>query len=99
MGSLAWGLVGRVQGGVHGLEVGVWGEGFRVWGLGFGVWGCRVDFDAVALIGIEGPERLDREIFIGNLLVRVHFIIETSRPALRHGSLDSLFQVALYLPS
>ena len=36
LGSLAWGLVGRVQGGVHGLEFGVWGEGFRVWGLGFG---------------------------------------------------------------
>ena len=41
----------------------------------------------------------EREIFIGNLLVRVHLIIEMSRPALRHGSLNSLFQVALYLPS
>jgi len=38
-----------------------------------------------------------REIFIDNLLVRVHLIIEISRPALRHGSLNSLFQVALYL--
>ena len=37
----------------------------------------------------------DREIFIDNLLVRVHLIIEMSRPALRHGSLNSLFQVAL----
>ena len=37
--------------------------------------------------------------FIDNLLVRVHLIIEMSRPALRHGSLNSLFQVALYLPS
>ena len=41
----------------------------------------------------------EREIFIDNLLVRVHLIIEMSRPALRHGSLNSLFQVALYLPS
>ena len=39
----------------------------------------------------------EREIFIDNLLVRVHLIIEMSRPALRHGGLDSLFQVALYL--
>ena len=41
----------------------------------------------------------EREIFIDNLLVRVHSIIEMSRPALRHRSLNSLFQVALYLPS
>ena len=41
----------------------------------------------------------EREIFIDNLLVRVHFIIEMSRPALRHGSLNSLFEVALYLPA
>ena len=40
----------------------------------------------------------EREIFIDNLLVRVHLIIEMRRPALRHGSLNSLFQVALYLP-
>ena len=31
----------------------------------------------------------EREIFIDNLLVRVHLIIEMSRPALRHGSLIS----------
>ena len=42
---------------------------------------------------------LEREAFIDSLLVRVHLIIEMSRPALRHGSLNSLFQVALYLPS
>jgi hypothetical protein len=41
----------------------------------------------------------EREILIDNLLARVHFIIEMSRPALRHGSLNSLFQVALYPPS
>ena len=41
----------------------------------------------------------EREIFIDNLLVRVHLIIEMSRSALRHGSSNSLFQVALYLPS
>ena len=40
-----------------------------------------------------------REIFIDNLLVRVHFIIEMCRPALRHGSLNPLFQVALFLLS
>ena len=42
---------------------------------------------------------LEGEIFIDNLLVRVHLLIEMSRPVLRHGSLNSLFQVALYLPS
>jgi len=41
----------------------------------------------------------EREIFNDNLLVRVHLIIEMSKPALRHGSLNSLFQVALYPPS
>ena len=41
----------------------------------------------------------EREIYTDNLVIRVHFIIEMSRPALRHGSLNSLFQVALYLPS
>jgi hypothetical protein len=40
----------------------------------------------------------EREILIDNQEARVHLIIEMSRPALRHGSLDSLFQVALYLP-
>ena len=45
------------------------------------------------------PRTLEREIFIDNLLVRVHLIIERSRPALRHGSLNFLFHVALYLPS
>jgi hypothetical protein len=39
------------------------------------------------------------KIFIDNLLVRVHLVIEMSRPDLHHGSLNSLFQVALYLPS
>ena len=41
----------------------------------------------------------ERESFIDNLLVRFHLIIEMSRPALRQGSLNSLFQVAVYLPS
>ena len=40
----------------------------------------------------------EREIFIDNLLVRVHLIIKMGRPALRHGSMNSLFQVVLYLP-
>ena len=51
------------------------------------------------------PRATEREIFIDNLLVRVHF--DFSRPALRHGSLNSLFQArhthggttALQLPS
>ena len=42
---------------------------------------------------------VEREIFIDNLLVLVHLVIEMSRPALRHVSLNSLFQVALYLLS
>ena len=41
----------------------------------------------------------EREIFIDNLLVRVHLLIEMRRPALRQGSLNALFQVVLYLPS
>ena len=45
------------------------------------------------------PGDREKEIFIDNLLVRVHLIIEMSRPALRHGSLNFLYQVALYLPS
>ena len=45
---------------------------------------------------LAGPQR---EIVLDNLPVRVHLIIEMSRPALRHGRLNSLFQVALYLPS
>ena len=47
------------------------------------------------LVGFQG----EREIFIDNLLVRVHLIIDMSGPALRHGRLNPLFQVALYLPS
>jgi hypothetical protein len=46
-----------------------------------------------------GMPSKERNIFIDNLLVRVHLIIEMSRPALRHGSLNSLFQVGLYLPT
>ena len=43
----------------------------------------------------------EREFFVYNLLVRIHIIvlINLSRTASRHGSLNSLFQVALYLPS
>jgi len=37
----------------------------------------------------------ERGFFIDNLLVLIHF----GGPASRHGSLSSLFQVALYLPS
>ena len=49
--------------------------------------------------GLHTSQGREGEIFIDNLLVRVHLIIEMSRLALRHGSLNSLFQVALYLPS
>ena len=45
-------------------------------------------------VKIDPLQVLEREIFIDNLLVRVHLIIEMSRPALRHGRLNSLFQVA-----
>ena len=47
----------------------------------------------------------EKEFFIDNLLVRIHSIIEMilvndfSKPALHHESLNSPFQVALYLPS
>ena len=42
----------------------------------------------------------EREFFLDNLLVRIPYIIVmTSGPASRHGSLNSLFQVALHLPS
>ena len=48
-----------------------------------------------------------RELFTDNLPVQIHFIIEmmikSSRlfvgPASRHGSVNSPFQVALYLPA
>ena len=55
--------------------------------------------DSWQTVGRSGRCPEEREILIDNLLVRVHLIIEMSRPALRHGSLNSLFQVALYLPS
>ena len=57
------------------------------------------DINLCARYLVPYERRREREIFIDNLLVRVHLIIEMSRPALRHGSLNSLFQVALYLPS
>ena len=43
---------------------------------------------------------IEEEFFVDNLLVRIHFIIEMIWwTASRHGSLNSLFQVALYPPS
>jgi len=40
----------------------------------------------------------EREFFIDNLLVRIHYIIVmVSEPASRHRNLNSLFQVALQL--
>ena len=43
--------------------------------------------------------RRERESFIDNLLVRIHYHRDDdfSRPALRYGSLNSFFQVAFYL--
>ena len=43
--------------------------------------------------------KAERNICLDNPLVRVHLIIEMGRPALRHGNLNSLFQVSLYLSS
>ena len=40
-------------------------------------------------------DRRERQIFIDNLLVRVHLIIEMSRPALRHGSFEFPFSGSL----
>jgi hypothetical protein len=56
-------------------------------------------FNGSLVGGVSYERGRERKIFIATLLVRVHLIIEMSRPALRHGSLNSLFQVALYLPS
>ena len=79
--------------------------GVSVFGFGGSVSGLtRSEMSTTANSSVEGSkiptcQASEREIFIANLLVRVHLIIEMSRPALRHGSLNSLFQVALYLPS
>ena len=45
-------------------------------------------------------DRWKRESFLENLLIRIHLNHrdDFSRPALRHESLNSLFQVALHLP-
>ena len=84
------------------------GSGFRVQGLGLRDQGFGSYVDrGTAVLPLEDrgpvlpaePAPREREILIDNLLVRVHFIIEMSRPALRHESLNPLFQVALYLPS
>ena len=57
--------------------------------------GCAVCDGSDATPAAAGimPAR-ERDFFMDNLLVRVHLIIEMSRPALRHGRLNSLFQVA-----
>ena len=57
----------------------------------------RFRFRSAAGTGV--PRSQEKGAPRGNLLVRVHLIIEMSKPALRHGSLNSLFQVAVYLPS
>ena len=62
----------------------MWGVGCKV--LGFRVYGSGFMAPAhTARPTVPG----EREIFVHNLLVRVHLIIEISRPALRHGSLNS----------
>ena len=56
--------------------------------------GCLLSTSKILATSRIGFRR-KREFFIDNLLVRAHFIIQiSSRPALRHGSLDSLFHVA-----
>ena len=55
----------------------------------------------VWLAGRVAGAGAEREFFIDNLVVRIHLIIEmilVDRPR-AIGVLDSLFQVALYLPS
>ena len=85
---------------VEGLGFRAWGSGFRAQGLGRRVLGFRGKPRGSPSTRSGGtPAPSEREIFIENLLVRVHLIIEMSRPALHHGSLNSLCQVALYLPS
>ena len=48
----------------------------------------------------EGMVLKEREFFTDKLLVRIHFIIVMIRwTGLAHGSLNSLFPVALHVPS
>ena len=42
---------------------------------------------------------VETEFFIDNLLDRIHSFIAMIRPASRHGILNSLYQVALHLPT
>ena len=74
------------------------GLGFRVEALGRRVSGWHpTNSSEPSQLGEEQvSSQRAREIFIDNLLARVHLIIEMCRPASRHGSLSSLFQVALY---
>ena len=43
--------------------------------------------------GFRILDPIKKEFSIANLLVRIHLIIEMSRPALRHGSVNSLPQL------
>ena len=75
----------------------------RVEDLGCRVWGSGLRLSSKNLFVMSGPNmhlQAEREFFIDNLLVRIHFIIVMIRwTGLAPGSLNSLFQVALHLPS
>ena len=88
MGSIVW-CAGRVSAVVALGGIGA-GECARV---------CVCVCVFVCVSAAVAGRLREREIYIDNLLVRVHVIIEMSRPALRRGSLNFLYQVALYLPS
>ena len=62
---------------------------------------CRKGGATLRSLGARGPSSIirppERKFLVDNLLVRIQD--DFSRPTMHHGSLNSLFQVALYLPS
>ena len=59
--------------------------------------GAAAKEEVARLEGELAAQARERDFFIDNILVRTH--LDFSGPVLRHGRLNSLFQVALYLPS
>ena len=94
---------------VWGFGSGVWGLGSGVWGLGFGVWGSGFGVQGGGGARLHrGCDRgvapcFARDFFIDKLLVRIHFLIVmitwTGLDWRVNGKVNSLFQVALHLPS
>ena len=75
------------------------GVGRQAGGAGGGKFSKDV---AMGVLLLGKVSRRERELFIDNLLVCLYPLNhrnDSRRPALRHASLNPLFQVALYLPS